>query len=495
MQLVWDRDPSARIAGYAVYRSVAPLRRWERLTDRPFPFASFVDWSPLVGQARYWVTAIGPDGTESAEGYAVDVAVTEVVPASKPAALFEKNDIISDGQLTELAALPSVEKIQGFLDARGGALATYSTADRYDGGTTKSAARLIFDASHAWSISPHVVLTTLQKEKSLVTSKTANPANFAMGWNETVGSTSDFAAQVYKGARQFRLYFDRFTTDPGYYTDRNGKPWAVGQTMAVEDGSVTPVNKATAGLYIYTPWIGGGGGGQSGKGGNYLFWDLWYNVFAFGSALAAPAKPKTLGPGSLDAAQAEIVTSTGPTLTWEAVAGAQLYEIYVSREPYGAENLVYENLYVAGALASFGLPAGTLVSGVRYRWNMAATNLAGTSDFSDRRYFRVEVATEAAHGGAATQVGAADAGYSLEQNFPNPFNAVTSIRFTLPSAGEAKITVFDLAGREVSVLAEGHFAAGTHQVSWRADSVGSGVYFCRLEAGAFTETKRLVLAR
>jgi len=85
--------------------------------------------------------------------------------------------------------------------------------------------------------------------------------------------------------------------------------------------------------------------------------------------------------------------------------------------------------------------------------------------------------------------------YSLSQNYPNPFNPVTKIRFDLPRAGFVKLTVFDALGREVETLVYEHQSPGTYEASFNASQYASGVYFYRLTADGFTETKRMILLK
>ena len=89
---------------------------------------------------------------------------------------------------------------------------------------------------------------------------------------------------------------------------------------------------------------------------------------------------------------------------------------------------------------------------------------------------------------------------SLHQNHPNPFNPNTTISFNLRERGHASLAVYDVAGRLVRVLIDGVKEAGPHDVNWDGKDntgrgVASGVYFYRLEAGSFTETKKMVLLR
>jgi hypothetical protein len=84
---------------------------------------------------------------------------------------------------------------------------------------------------------------------------------------------------------------------------------------------------------------------------------------------------------------------------------------------------------------------------------------------------------------------------SLDQNYPNPFNPSTTIRYGLPARLHVTIKVFNALGQQVKVLHYGEVEAGFHEVSFDARGLPSGVYFYRLNAGTFAETKRLLLIR
>jgi hypothetical protein len=86
--------------------------------------------------------------------------------------------------------------------------------------------------------------------------------------------------------------------------------------------------------------------------------------------------------------------------------------------------------------------------------------------------------------------------YALYQNFPNPFNPSTEIKFDLPENSEVSIIIYDVLGHEVSNLVDGSFAAGEHSVSWFGKSndgmdVPSGIYFFRLSAHSVTSDRQL----
>ena len=84
---------------------------------------------------------------------------------------------------------------------------------------------------------------------------------------------------------------------------------------------------------------------------------------------------------------------------------------------------------------------------------------------------------------------------ALDQNFPNPFNPSTTIRYELPRAEHVTLSVFDMLGREVSVLVHREMVAGNHEVQFDASGLSSGVYFYRLRAEDFVATKKMVIVR
>lgn len=85
--------------------------------------------------------------------------------------------------------------------------------------------------------------------------------------------------------------------------------------------------------------------------------------------------------------------------------------------------------------------------------------------------------------------------YDLSQNFPNPFNPSTTIKYSIPQAGNVKLIVFDALGREVTTLVNGNIEAGSHSVDFDASGLSSGIYFYRLIAGDFNEIKKMMLIK
>jgi hypothetical protein len=86
-------------------------------------------------------------------------------------------------------------------------------------------------------------------------------------------------------------------------------------------------------------------------------------------------------------------------------------------------------------------------------------------------------------------------GFQLSQNFPNPFNPETEIQYIIPRDESVTLRIYDITGALVTTLVSGRQASGTYSMSWDARDMASGVYFCRLEAGEYSETVKMVLLR
>ncbi len=95
----------------------------------------------------------------------------------------------------------------------------------------------------------------------------------------------------------------------------------------------------------------------------------------------------------------------------------------------------------------------------------------------------------------ASNVLSLPAKFELQQNFPNPFNPITTIQFTTPFETRVKLKIFDLLGREVATLVDGELPGGDHRTVFDAKGFASGIYFYRLEAGTMMIARKLILLR
>ena len=85
--------------------------------------------------------------------------------------------------------------------------------------------------------------------------------------------------------------------------------------------------------------------------------------------------------------------------------------------------------------------------------------------------------------------------YSLSQNYPNPFNPMCNVQFSMYKAGNVRLVVYDVQGREVQTLVNEKLRAGTYEVKFDGSALNSGVYFYKLSTEGFTETKKMTLIK
>jgi len=85
--------------------------------------------------------------------------------------------------------------------------------------------------------------------------------------------------------------------------------------------------------------------------------------------------------------------------------------------------------------------------------------------------------------------------FALKQNYPNTFNPSTVVSFDLPEASRVTITVFNVLGQKVTTIVDQEMEAGSHEKNWDATNYSSGLYFYRIQANNFTETKKMLLLK
>jgi len=86
-------------------------------------------------------------------------------------------------------------------------------------------------------------------------------------------------------------------------------------------------------------------------------------------------------------------------------------------------------------------------------------------------------------------------GYKLYQNHPNPFNPTTTIQYELPERSDVQITIYDLLGKEITIMPSENQDAGYKSIQWNASNVPSGMYFYQIRAGEFVQTKKMALLK
>lgn len=85
--------------------------------------------------------------------------------------------------------------------------------------------------------------------------------------------------------------------------------------------------------------------------------------------------------------------------------------------------------------------------------------------------------------------------FQLFNNYPNPFNPITTISYQLPKSEFVNLSIYNVAGQLVETMVSEYKNVGYHSVIWNASGIGSGLYFYRIEAGDYMETKKCLILK
>ncbi|MBL7127983.1 MAG: T9SS type A sorting domain-containing protein [Ignavibacteria bacterium] len=178
--------------------------------------------------------------------------------------------------------------------------------------------------------------------------------------------------------------------------------------------------------------------------------------------------------------------SLTPTLDWDGIQNAFDYGVQVSDEP----NFNTTVVDVTGLSATeYQVPEGILNLNTVYFWRTNARNGMGTSPYSSIWYFTT---TTVNVGLTSNEV---PGEYKLYANYPNPFNPATKIKFDIPEKSFVKLTVYDALGREINTLVNNELTPGSYAAEWNGAGYSSGIYFYRVVADDFIETKKMSLIK
>lgn len=176
--------------------------------------------------------------------------------------------------------------------------------------------------------------------------------------------------------------------------------------------------------------------------------------------------------------------STTPTFSWQSVV-AELYNLQVSTTNTFTNNLIN----VSEANTQYTPGSGILAGNTQYYWRVKGENGYGIGPWSSVWSFTTTLVSVQNYSNEIPTV------YKLYNNFPNPFNPVTKIRFDLPKSSAVKLTIYDVTGKVINELINKKMCAGKFETEWNAKNYASGVYFYKLETENFSDIKKLVLIK
>jgi hypothetical protein len=214
---------------------------------------------------------------------------------------------------------------------------------------------------------------------------------------------------------------------------------------------------------------------SAGGTGNYS------NAFTFTTIVQTPSAPVLVSP-----VNGSIGQSTTPLLDWDSLAAAQTYRVQLSTDSTFATTL-FDSAGVT--MAEVTVPAGLLAGETKYYWRVNGTNAAGSGSYSAVWNFTTLGV------GITLNNGVVPTEYKLYNNYPNPFNPSTKVRFDIPKMGVVSLKIYDITGREVAVLVNNSLAPGQYEYTWDAAGFTSGVYFYRIVTEGYVQTMRMMLIK
>jgi len=171
------------------------------------------------------------------------------------------------------------------------------------------------------------------------------------------------------------------------------------------------------------------------------------------------------------------------TFVWEPSTNATSYHFQLSTSS-SFNSILIDTILTETTFTSDSLELNSV-----YYWYVSAINENGESEYSDIAAF-VTLYIETAIDDNNIAIN-----FYLNQNYPNPFNPTTNISFELSKKSDVKLTVYDMVGNSVAILAEGKFEVGTHKIQFDGSKLSTGVYFYQLESGDNIATKKMILMK
>ena len=171
-------------------------------------------------------------------------------------------------------------------------------------------------------------------------------------------------------------------------------------------------------------------------------------------------------------------------LSWKTETEVNNYGFDVERSELSAERQAWEKIGFVNGNGNSNSPKSytftdTDVLSGKYSYRLKQIDNDGKFEYS--KVIEVDL-------GAPTK-------FELSQNYPNPFNPVTTIRFSLPEAGNVKLTLFNILGQEIKTLVNDFKESGVHTINFDATDLNSGMYIYKIEAGNFVQTRKMTLIK
>jgi len=269
---------------------------------------------------------------------------------------------------------------------------------------------------------------------------------FTANWSAFAGATS---------------YFIDVSTVPDFSTMLDGY-------NSKEVGSVTTLNITSlnaSSTYYYRVHAATAGGNSPNS-----------NVISVVTLLTSPV-----------ATAATNITRTSFTAHWNAQSGATCYWIDVSTTSDFSSILTAYNNKPVNNVTSYNITS--LTPNVVYYYRISSSNPYGTSPYSNT------ISVQTLLVGISDNSNSMPNKYELSQNYPNPFNPSTIIKYSIPEGAFVTLKVYNMVGEEVATLVNANRSAGNYEARFNAVNLPSGTYLYKIQAGSFSQIKKMILVK
>lgn len=430
-------------------------------------------------------------GGVAAGGYTARATATGFAPAEASITINPGSETTQDFSLTDNAG-PTITNVSNPLTTND-ALGPYVITANISDFSTVSVAKLFYRLNQGAFFELPMVLNVGTYQASIPGAPSGTQIDFYIWAQDGVGLISTSPINAPLGTHTFYITTIAYTYQA---EDPNDTNWQLG---AGGDGATTgiwvradPIGTSDSGIQIQMEddhtanpgvkcfvtgngAVGGGAGDNDVDGGCTTLLSPTFDLSAEELAFVSFWRWYAMGGASSDDTFAIDITSNGGT-SWVALERESDVENFWKKSSYKLNDFI------------------TLTNQVRFRWiacdiNTPGLTEAGVDDFQLETF---AVTVDVAESGPAP--------VRLAQNSPNPVVAATTIRFVLSNPADATLELFDASGRRVRQLVAGPLQSGAHEIAWdgRDDlghDLGAGVYFYRLRAGAFEQSRRLTIVK
>ena len=207
----------------------------------------------------------------------------------------------------------------------------------------------------------------------------------------------------------------------------------------------------------------------------------WSSIWNFRTMTFLPPAPVLVSP-----LNGSVGISLTPRLDWNIAPTAESYSIQVSLDSNFESSIInVSNL----TLSQYIIPSSVLSMNIYYYWRVHSANSNGTGNWSEIWKFKTLLTDININNIQIPE------DYFLDNNYPNPFNPVTHFEFGISDLGFVSLRVFDALGKEVAVLVNENLSPGIYEAVFEGSNYPSGIYYYKLEAGSFSEVRKMILLK